>query len=281
MTTDETPDDGDRGEDDRALADRAREDLLDLVTSLATGSADDALAALDDLEVVAAEADELASTVAADDLPEAVDLSELPDAINVETIARAIVSGDASEAVDTSELLDVLELGDLWDAVDVREFWRNAEELEAAIEDTMGEEALAEWKDRIGDTADDGDGALEVEWTDMADAAESESMQTAIQLQISDAVDGFREGVLEARENLAKRREELGEKTESVGQPSSRNPSAFSTMALSGSGVTDTAKYSTVPTETRYSSAPNRERIYGSRFEDPETEDRDTEEDDA
>ncbi|MFC5972813.1 hypothetical protein ACFPYI_15860 [Halomarina salina] len=288
MTPDDTPaddtpaDDGDSSaDDDIDLADRAREDLLQIVTSLASGSAEDALAALDDLEAVATEADELASTVDGDDLPDAVDLRELPDAIDVESIARAIVSGDAGDAVDKSELLDVLELGDLWDAVDVREFWRNAEELEAAIEDALGEEALAEWKGYVGeqmDDADDGDDDLEVEWDDFADAAESDSMQTVIQMQMRDAVDEFREGVLDARKQLVKRREELGQKTSSVGQPDSRNPTAFSTMAASRSDIGEAAKHSTVPMETRYSSAPNRKRIYGSRFEDPAE---DTEGDDA
>lgn len=260
------------------LADDARDALLRLVRSLSAGESEEALAALDDLEVVATEADELASTVDAGDLPDAVDLSELTEVIDVESIARAIVSGDAGDAVDTSDLLDILELGELFDAVDVREFWRNAEELEAAIEESLGEEALAEWKARLDETTDDGDGDLEVEWTDLADTANSESMQTVIQMQMRDAVDEFREGVLAARKELVKRREELGERTGSVGQPDSRNPSAFSTMVASRSDIGDAAKFSTVPAETRYSSAPNRERIYGSRFEDPGD---DTEENDA
>ena len=262
------------------LADRAREDLLRIVTSLAAGSPEETMAALDDLEAVAAEAEELAGTVDADELPDAIDLSRLPEAINVETIARAIVSDDASEAVDASKLLDILELGDLWDAVDVREFWRNAEELEDALEEALGEEAYEEWTSHLGESVDDagGDGDLEVEWTDLADAADSESMQTAVQHQIRDAVDEFRSGVLDARKQLVKRREQLEEKTGSVGQPKSRNPSAFSTMTISRSAVAGAAKYSTVPAETRYSAAPNRERIYGSRFEDP---DPDTEDDDV
>lgn len=265
MTSD--ADAGDTGDGGDELADRARDDLLQLVTSLATGTTDDALAALDDLEDVATEAGELASTVDGDGLTEAVDLSRLPEAIAVDDIAYAIVSGEGGDAVDTGTLLDVLELGGLFDAVDVREFWRNAEELEAELEDVLGEEGLAEWKSRLGMDGDDEGDDTDVEWSTLADAADSDALQTGIQTQLRDAVDEFREGVLDARQQLVERRAELDAKTSGVGQPDSRNPSAFSTMAQSRGDIGNATRGSTVPTETRYSAAPNRERIYGDRFE--------------
>ncbi|MWG36019.1 hypothetical protein [Halomarina oriensis] len=264
----EGADSGGGDDTETTLADRARDDLLQLVTSLATGSTGEALDALEDLEAVAAEAEDVASTVDAGDLPDAIDLSRLPEVVSVDDIAYAIVSGDTDDIVDTNTLLDILELGELFDAVDVREFWRNAEELEAELEDALGEEGLAEWKDRLGMGEDgDGDGDEDVEWSTLADAADDDAVQAGIQTQLRDAIDEFREGVLDARKQLVERRAELEEKTESVGQPDSRNPTAFSSMAGSRPDIGNAARGSTVPTETRYSSAPNRGRIYGDRFE--------------
>lgn len=83
---------------------------------------------------------------------------------------------------------------------------------------------------------------------------------------MSDGVVTFRDALLEAHERIQEKVEELRDRTERVGQPRSRNPTAFSTLPKSRAEFGGTTRYSTVPAETRYSSAPNHARIYGRRF---------------
>ena len=79
--------------------------------------------------------------------------------------------------------------------------------------------------------------------------------------------------MLDTREQVKEARETANEKIEAktggdIGQPSSRNPTAVSTMTAGWkTGSWSSTGYSTVPTETLHSGAPNHTRIYGSRFE--------------
>ncbi|MFC6726628.1 hypothetical protein ACFQE1_20110, partial [Halobium palmae] len=126
--------------------------------------------------------------------------------------------------------------------------------------------------------AAEGDGAFETDddWEadpqldpDLGHLGGSEGQQAAIQMQVSDSVEAFREGILDAHERLKEVVEKNRERTRNVEQPDSRNPTAVSTLPKSGSRTEfrGGTRFSTVPSETRHSSAPNHARIYGSRFD--------------
>jgi hypothetical protein len=290
------------GDDERgsvgALVDRAELDVLNFLRAVVLDeSADDAEAALGDLEQVAVEAEELLSTVDLSELPEAINEEELTDVVDLGDVSEAVEEGSPAEAIESGELLDLIELGELWSSVDVREFWRNKEEFEAALDDAFDDESeddegrLARLQSTFDeavegsddDVIDDGltddegglmdDGLTDGDGDGLAsvpDDTNTEAFQTAIQSGLRDAVDEFRAGLLETHDRLQRLREENEERTSRVTQPDSRNPTAYSTLASSStvpSAATKT-RYSTVPRETKYSTAPNRERIYGDRFED-------------
>ncbi|OYR40999.1 hypothetical protein [Halorubrum sp. Eb13] len=234
---------------------------------------------------VADEAEDVLETINFGDLPDAVDVSELPDAVDAGDVPEAVAGGDPEDAVELRNLGELVELTDLWSAVDVREFWRNKREFDAAVADLFADDAEganAETDDGHLDGASGFDGADESDDADAADASDDgtapskpelglletdESKQAAIQKAISDSVAEFRESILDARERLSDVVETNRDRTESVGRPNSRNPTAVSTMATSRPDLGGATRFSTVPEETRYSTAPNRPRVYGQRFE--------------
>ncbi len=288
--------DGENGQEQDlgTLLERAEGDVLTFLRAVVLDeSVEEAEAALDDLEQVAIEAEELLETVDLSELPEALNLEELPDVVDVSELPDAVASGDVGDAVESRELLDLVELGELWSNVDVREFWRNKGEFETALEEALGDDvgedesrlarlqsSFADAMDDAGEgmmDGDDGDGTL----ASLPEDTNSEAFQAAIQSGLRDAVDEFRKGLLETHDRLKTLREENQERTGRATQPDSRNPTAYSTLASAPSGpsVGRGTRYSTVPRETRYSTAPNRERIYGDRFEDADaTEDGDDDE---
>jgi hypothetical protein len=281
--------DGEAGGDRslEALVDRAELDVLEFLRALIVDEdPEEAEHALEDLERVAVEAEELLETVAVSELHEAVDHGELPDVVDLESVPEAVASGDLGEAIESQELLDVVHLGELWAKVNVREFWRNKGEFETAVEEAFGDDVgedesrldrlQSSFAEAMDDAGVDMDAVEDEVRGDDADASipggtNTDALQTAVQSGLRDAVDEFRASILEARESLVERREALAARTEGVGQPNSRNPTAFSTMVGSRTGPPrGTSGHSTVPAETRYSAAPNRKRIYGDRFEDAE-----------
>ena len=221
-------------------------------------------------EEVLAIADEIEDVLKTVDLDDAVESLDA-DGIDME----ALEEGNHSEAVDP---LDLVDLPEAFDAVDVREFWREARELDEAL-DELADEGDDEF-DIVDDGVDVGD-TFETEDTFDTDMSlgmddtdiPAEGLQATVQAELAGATEEFREGLVATRKHLKAMRESNAERTDSVGQPSSRNPTAVSTMSQSGPTDAKMARYSTVPEETRYSSAPNRERIYGSRFPDAEDDD--------
>jgi len=93
------------------------------------------------------------------------------------------------------------------------------------------------------------------------------SVENAIQMQVSESVGEFREKLLAAHRRFAKIREQNEERFPDRGRNGSRNPTAVSTVPPSGPAERSATTHSTVPEETRHSSAPNRRRIYGPRFD--------------
>jgi len=256
------------------LVDRAETDVIDFLQALLIDEdIDEAEHALADLYEVATEAEELLATIDLSELPEAVDVSELPALIETGDIPEAITSGDAGKAIDTKALLDVVELGRLWSSVDVREFWRNKREFESALDDVTdddgdrGEGVLNRIKEAFATAAEaDGDDGLGMD--DVDEEVSADAAQAALQSGLQDAIDKFYDGLLKTHERLETLRELNRERTGNVGQPDSRNPTAFSTLPDPSKGSRGRGlQYSTVPRETKYSSAPNRERVYGTRFE--------------
>ncbi len=219
------------------------------------------------------EASELLETVDIESLPDAIDLSELPEVIEAENLPEAIENRDPKALLAYRNLADLVELGELWDSVDVREFWRNHRELSEEFDDVTDyfpdDEPDESADDATGGSSSSASADPSASTDSDSDLLESDAKQTAIQKGVNDAVVEFREGILEARTELKRVVEENRQRTGTVGQPNSRNPTAVSTMArqrgyLSG-GL---GRYSTVPSETKYSTAPNHRRIYGDRFED-------------
>jgi hypothetical protein len=235
---------------------------------------------IENLQEIATEAEELLATVDLTNLPDTIDMEELPKAIEADDIPEAVAEGDLQKAVQYSELLAVVEFGELLDAVDVQEFHQHREELAAAVDDVTGDsESSDTWivfdtlKEIIEILRPGDDGLVDsIEGEDALDVAlDGEAKQAVIQSQLHEAIGEFRESVLEARTRLEELHEEANEQIEEttggLGQPSSRNPTAFSTLTTAWKPTGSTGQYSTVPESTRYSTAPSHRRLYGSRFE--------------
>ncbi|EMA51013.1 hypothetical protein [Halococcus salifodinae] len=267
-----------------ALIDRAMGDVEALLTAHESDDPfEEVREDVDDLVAVIEEIEELLETIDLTDLPEAVDLSELPAAIEAGEVPDAIAEGDPGEAVKYRKLLQIVELGELWNAVDVREFWRNKRELDDAAGDVTdnGDDEdgpIEKLRSLVGDGGDDSDTDAGGEGAESAVATEdgterddievpSETIQQRVQSKLSDAVGEFRESLLDTRERVKELKEENEARTEDVEQPDSRNPTAYSSIPSTRTDMSGTTAFSTVPEETRYSSAPNRPRLYGSRLD--------------
>lgn len=276
-----------------ALVDRA-EKLLTEFLELDEEDEERTREIFEKLSAVATESEELLATINIDELPDSIDMDDVSDiskAFDEEELSKAETPGDLSSAVDYRKLITLIDLAELWEAVDVREFWRNQRELKEAVDDLVEQDVdgddgpnegmfdLETSDDDAVDDAVDGDADEVVDeesdlTPDLGPLDTDESRQAAIQTQVSDSVDEFRKGILEAHERLESIVEANKKRTNNVGQPDSRNPSAYSTLPPTRSSKGSATGHSTVPEETRYSSAPNRRRIYGRRFDD-ETEDDD------
>ena len=248
------------------------------------GSVAEAGEHLRDLWGVADEVEDLLQTVDLSDLPEAVDVSELPDAVEAGEVPDAVANGDPGDAVRFRKLLKVVNLTELWDTADVRAFWKQKRELEAELSESFDAED-GDAESSSGGSAAEGagsdDGWLDADrdWSapemDGPGDFDPESMENAVQSKMMDGVEEFRESLLAAHEKLKALREENRDRMASQDRGThSRNPTAHSTVPSGDRpAVGSTARHSTVPRETRYSTAPNKKRVYGDRFDD-ETDDR-------
>lgn len=288
----ESTDEGESEVPGAELVTRAVTAIESLMTDLGDdGSFDDAQEDVEDLLAVADEAQELLQTVDLGELTEAVDLADLPEAVEADDLPEAVAKGDPGAAIQYRKLAQVVELGELWSGQDMRELWRNKRELEEATDDvaddsTDDDGALAKMRETLDSLTDDSeereffdDSASSDEGEAEADTEKddldipSEAIEQQIQSGLDDAIEEFRQGVLEVRDRLEDLKAENEERTEDVEQPSSRNPTAYSTLPSARSDMHGVAKFSTIPSETKYSTAPNRKRIYGSRFDDREDDD--------
>ena len=202
--------------------------------------------------------DELLDTIDLDDLDSVVALDELPDAVE---------SGELGDAVELKNIKQLIEFGQLWGAVDLSELMDSKDEITETVGQITGDD---EGEEGVLET----DLFDEMELSDMAGddgvaggLTEPEMIQSATQAQLDDAIDGFRDLLVETHIRLNKLRETNEERFEGVDQPSSRNPTAVSTLATHGRPPKAASTVSTVPRNVRHSTGPSRRRIYGRRFE--------------
>lgn len=76
----------------------------------------------------------------------------------------------------------------------------------------------------------------------------------------------MREQLLETHETMRERIEANDLPSRRTGGPTSLNPTAYSSLPRTRPDIGAATRVATVPAETRYSSAPNYERVYGNRF---------------
>lgn len=265
------------------LLQRAEGAVESLLSALSDGTATEARDDFEELRNVVEETGELLETVDLTEVPGAIDYDDVDDAVDASDIPDAIAEGDVDEAVRYSKLLTLIEFDELLDTVDIRSFRQNKEELDAAVEEFVDDrdedsgwivfdalEWLVETASGVG--GDGGDGiAVDVDAGETAElASDGQVKQIAMQSKLRETVEEFRESVFEAHERMKELREQANEqvteKTGDIDQPSSRNPTAYSTLPSTERSRLQT-QFSTVPRNTRYSTASNPPRIYGSRFE--------------
>ncbi|WP_227354238.1 hypothetical protein [Haladaptatus salinisoli] len=200
------------------------------------------------------------------DVPDIVDAEDASEAVDDEDVPKAISEGDPKEAIDARGLVKALELRQLWESADVRELWREAREFEDAVDDLGGDSEDGGDGGMLSGTSADVGGA-DVDDADVESEVRGELYQAKIQSELQDSVETFREKLIETRNELAAIKAE-NESIGGPGQPNSRNPTAYSSVARSRTDMGSAGSFSTVPRETKYSSAPNTKRIYGDRFEE-------------
>ncbi|QLG28564.1 hypothetical protein HUG10_13860 [Halorarum halophilum] len=212
--------------------------------------------AIDEFEDVVRKADP--ETIAASIDTEEIDADDI----------RAML--DSEEDLGVKDLLEILDLEGLWHATDVRDLWKEIQEFQDEAED-VGLGADDEDGDD-GDGDDDGIPGIDMgdaELDDIPDGMADELSEKQLQSTVMDGVDEFRETLIAARSELKELQEENRKRmSDHKDEVHSRNPTAVSTMPSARPSHYPAGQYSTVPQETRYSSAPNKRRLYGRRLDE-------------
>ncbi|WP_290814035.1 hypothetical protein [Halovivax sp.] len=253
---------------------------------------------LRDVLEVLDQAEDILEAIDFAELPEAVDREQVLEAIELGDVPDALRDSEDEEVVRLRQLLRAISIRKLLGDVDVTELWSSKRDAEDAIDDLTDDEddegmigqaatamtedddddgVIDEATDRVGD---DDDELIETDADDVmemgARAAKSDfdvgdgdlsAYEEIIQQQAIEGVDEFRDGLLRAHGKFERVIEENRERTRNIDrQPSSRNPTAVSTIETPRSDVASVANHSTVPQKVRHSNAPGRKRIYGDRF---------------
>ncbi|MGA9402943.1 hypothetical protein [Haladaptatus sp.] len=238
--------------------DEVQSGLDGLVSALGSADSFDSVAAeAENLWNVLDEGEDVLDELDLTDLPDVLELSELPDVIELEDTDDAIDEGDAGEVIDVRSLISAIKFRELWSSTDVRSLWEESDEFTDALEE-IG----------VGDDESDDDDTIEMD-EGLENEMQSELYESKLQSQLQESVDEFRDGLIDTRNDLKEAKEE-NESRGTTGQPSSGNPSAYSTMAASGTTEASVARYSTVPKSGWHSSGSKNKRIYGRRFEEEE-----------
>lgn len=217
----------------------------------------DLVEAVDEFEDIVAELDP-------EDLEDAFDLDEV-DAEDV----RALL--DPEEELDLRDLLEMLDLEGLWHATDVRDLWTEIREFRDEAEDVDfggddgGADGEGDGFDVPGVDTDDDDVDVDDVPKELADDLSEKRLQSTVM----DGVEEFRSSVLATRAELKEVVEENRERADDRhGEVHSRNPTAVSTLPRSRYTHRSVGRFSTVPRETKYSTAENKRRLYGRRLEE-------------
>lgn len=224
------------------------------------------LSLLDELEDVVDELEDVLSTVELDELIAAVDWSDLPDAIEFGDVPEAVEEGDTSEAISFGKLLEAVDLSEVWDSMDERELWRQKRDLSDEVDDLTDDDD-DDGGDADGDLVDVSMPGTSSEGGSGGHEIDPRSIENTIQMEVGESVGVFREKLIAAHKRFAEIRERNEERFPDRRQNRSRNPTAVSTVPATGPAERSATTHSTVPEETRHSSAPNRRRIYGPRFD--------------
>ncbi len=240
-----------------AFTDEVQSGLDGLVSAFGSNEFDTISTEAEKLWTVLDEGEDVLDELDLTDLPDVVELSELPDVIELEDTSEAVDEGDAGEIIDLRSLANAIKFRELWSSTDVRSLWKESDEFTDALE-AIGIGS--------GDSDNDGNGMLAMD-DDLKNEVQSELYESKLQSQLQESVDEFRESLMDTRNDLKEIKEE-NESMGSTGQPSSDNPSAYSTMATSRSDMVSVARYSTIPKKGWHSSTGGSKRIYGDRFEE-------------
>lgn len=244
------------------------------------------------------EAEDVLETLDLADLPEAIDFEEVLEAIEVGEIPEFLADDerDVGDVVDLRQLFRAVNLLELWSSTDLREFWHEkgefdeavdgltdeAEESEAEDNETLIDEAVNEAAEMADGDGDD-EGMMDEAVDDFKEGAKDaygsaeqaledgdlDEYQVIIQRQALEGIDKFRDALVETHGKFQELYEDNRKRMRRTDKSThSRNPTAASTMTIDRSDMGGVAgKYSTVPQAVKYSTAPNRRRIYGKRFE--------------
>lgn len=239
---------------------------------------EEALEYVKDLWEVADELEDVLQTIDLSDLPDAIEFEKLPELVEADEIPEALSDDDKDlgDVVKLRKLLKVIDLSELWGAADVRSFWKQKRELEDEVDDVTDDDGDDD-DDSFGpdlDVTDDDEEMMDdVDWEmpdfDGIEDYDPESAENAIQMKMMDGVEKMREALLEAHDKLKTVREENRDRmARQDNSTNSRNPTAVSTMPTGDRlDIGSATRFSTVPRETRHSSAPNKDHIYGNRFD--------------
>ncbi len=253
----ETTDTVDIDEQLDRLVDRVQ-DIVEAVAPKADDEEDTpVIEFLDDLEDIVDELEDIVHTVEMTELVEVIEWNDVPAAFEPDDVLHA-AREDSEEAVTLGKLLSLVDLTELWDTIDAGQLWREKQELDDELEDVVGED-----DDGVGGDSDVNVMGADVELHEI----DSELIESEIQSRVHEATGTFREKLLEARQRFKAIREENAERFQDRRRYRSRNPTAVSTLPSIDGQPIGAARFSTVPKDTRHSAAPNRRRIYGSRFE--------------
>ena len=204
--------------------------------------------------------------------PETIAASIDTEEIDAEDI-RAML--DSEEDLGVKDLLEILDLDGLWHATDVRDLWKEIQEFQDEAED-VGLGADDDEDEGDGLLGDDGDGdddgipgidMGDADLDDIPDGMADELSEKQLQSTVMDGVEEFRESLIAARAELKELQEANRKRmSDHRDEVDSRNPTAVSTLPSARPSHHAAGRYSTVPQETRYSSAPNKRRLYGRRL---------------
>ncbi|MFD1514777.1 ELKS/Rab6-interacting/CAST family protein [Halomarina rubra] len=262
----------------QAIARLVRRAIVALLQSTVGGderAGDEALAELDDVRRTLAA---LLETVDPATIAAAVDPERLLMLVDWSGVPEALSTGDYRSVIAYENIPEFLDAPALLDATDVREGWRQSRDLSETVGDLADRVVGPETDDaaaadpeteeeRAVEAANDAkerDAGIEVA---KSLSTTDKGRRFLVQKAVSDAVEDAREEILDAHDRIDAAVADVDERVGRVGRPNSRNPTAFSTLPRSRARVGRATTYSTVPTETRYSDAPNFERIYGPRFD--------------